>query len=76
MIISTFVLTFTNIVSHNRKWCKMVGADESKISHELDFFTSLIHEDDISSQVNYLSKTIDDFKNFIKNDKKKKNTTS
>ena len=35
-----------NIVSHNRKWCEMVGADESKLSHELDFFVSLIDKED------------------------------
>lgn len=36
----------TNMVSHNRKWCELLGLDENALQHPLEFFSGLIHPDD------------------------------
>ena len=35
-----------NRVSHNVKWCELLGFDVSETSHPMDIFTDLLHEDD------------------------------
>jgi len=36
----------TNMVRHNQQWCDMFYIDDSKLEHDLGFFSSLLHHDD------------------------------
>jgi PAS domain S-box-containing protein len=36
----------TGAVSHNRRWCEILGLDESRLTHDLDYFAAHVHPDD------------------------------
>jgi PAS domain S-box-containing protein len=36
----------TNIVTHNRRWCQIVGLDDNYLQHPLAVFAELLHADD------------------------------
>lgn len=36
----------TNVVTHNRRWCQVAGLAEEYLTHQMDFFASLLHPQD------------------------------
>ncbi len=49
----------TNIVSHNRKWCELMGLNENALQHPLEFFSALIHPDDLDGVMHSLQGCLD-----------------
>lgn len=35
-----------NVVTHNMRWCQMLGLDASRLQHPIETFTEHLHEDD------------------------------
>ena len=40
-------LVQTDQVTHNASWCRLLGLDEQYLQHQVSFFKSLIHPDDL-----------------------------
>ncbi len=36
----------SNVVKHNTQWCRLFGIDVTQLEHPIDFFATLLHEDD------------------------------
>ncbi len=45
-------------VTHNTSWCRILGLEEDYLEHDVDFFKSLIHPDDVGNVEQALSKSL------------------
>jgi PAS domain S-box-containing protein len=55
----------TNMVKHNQQWCDMFYVDDSKLEHDLEFFSSVLHPDDAKGVFEKIQKTLQTNQNYI-----------
>ena len=49
----------TSMVTHNSRWCEIIGLDSRHLEHPLELFTELLHPDDKDSVMQRLQKCLD-----------------
>lgn len=49
----------TGVVTHNSRWCQIVGLDMEHLQHPLTFFAALLHKDDRGAVMQRLQKCLD-----------------
>jgi PAS domain S-box-containing protein len=49
----------SGLVTHNHQWCRVVGLDDQYLSHSLDVFAALLHEDDKDAVMARLQRCLD-----------------
>lgn len=49
-----------DMVTHNLRWCQILGLDESSLQHPVEDFVNLLHEDDKASVMEALNKALSD----------------
>ena len=49
----------TGLVTHNSRWCEIIGLDIQHLQHPVEFFADLLHPDDRGSVMQRLQKCLD-----------------
>ena len=50
----------SGVVTHNQQWCDIVGLDDRYLSHSLEVFSALLHEDDKAAVTARLQRCLQD----------------